>query len=219
MLKLFNPAPSAPERGRQGSNPAVPQPLRSHQLDATPDRQDSERKLTLFRRVFTLTIWRHCEDMWRYSRHLGRSRKQRFASRFGFQLIESLPKCPGKFLGRNKWIQTMPFWENCCRVKICEGLAWPLKTSPTGSFRRLHLTNTGVFHQPVQTFCKACDMSVLALFWIMALAVTACKKAFKPSSSWKPCPSAARYKRDIANALRIVGETHFFEKWKSWMTE
>lgn len=189
-----------------------------------PDTARTQREMRKLTRVFavfslqhtttiaSLTIWRHCEDIQGISRHLGSNGLQ---VDLDFSWSSLCQNASEKILGRNEWIKTMPFWENCCRVKICEGLAWPLKTSPTGSFRRLHLTNTGVFHQPVQTFCKACDMSVLALFWIMALAVTACKKAFKPSSSWKPCPSAAQYKRDIANALRIVGETQFFEKWKS----
>ena len=110
-------------------------------------RQDSERKHekthTSFRRVFTttiasLTIWKYCEDIQGISRHLGSNGLQ---VDLDFSWSSLCQNASEKILGRNKWIKTIPFWENCCRLKICEGLAWPLKTSPTGSFRRLHLTN------------------------------------------------------------------------------
>ena len=64
---------------------------------------------------------------------------------------------------------------------------WPLKTSPTKSSHRFHLRQVAETCWDLP--CISLRPWLMQSGWAVALAVTACKNAFKPSSSWKPCPS------------------------------
>ena len=65
---------------------------------------------------------------------------------------------------------------------------WPPKTSPTKSSHRFHLRQVAETCWDPPCISLPCPW-LMQSGWAVALAVTACKNAFKPSSSWKPCPS------------------------------